>query len=148
MKFKNNLTVKISAKSDQRFPRYSDFFQNLTKIWPQLWDPLTNPKNFYNVQSAILRGVCVKISALQDQNCGRSLESYDFFGSYFIYIQIQICAISMLDQELSKILKIQYCLCVTGTGPPGPFPAATLCALLQLSLEAMHQQNLFSICRS
>ena len=36
MKFKNNLTVKISTKSDQWLPRYSDFVQNLSKIWQNL----------------------------------------------------------------------------------------------------------------
>ena len=32
--FINIPIVKISAKSDQRLPRYSDFLKNLTKIWP------------------------------------------------------------------------------------------------------------------
>ena len=59
------------------------FCQNLTKIWPQLWDPWANLIEKINVPSSQYGAINIRISALQVKSPGSSSRSKVENGDYF-----------------------------------------------------------------
>ena len=65
MYIKNNSTVKISAKSDQRFRRYSDFLSKFDQNLALAQGPLgQSQKYFFKAIYYIARGLCPNFSPL------------------------------------------------------------------------------------